>query len=226
MNYATYINKIEERNRNLISKLQESTEPKTIKFDKYELIVNPGVFDPSLGEGSQIMAKVKHLFNGESVLEIGTGTGALAILAAENAEKVVATDISKDAIDCAMVNITKHNLIDKIELRKGDLFSVINKAEIFDIIIFNPPFLNGSPESGIGHSYFDNGYNTLETFFLEVKAHLNPKGFIYLCFGGVGDVGYLNYLIERNGFKFQVVYSALINNLSFFIYQIILNNDD
>lgn len=221
MNYKEYKNNIEIRNRNLITQLNKVEEPKIVKFDNYELKVNPGVFDPSLGEGSQIMAKIKHLFVGEYVLEIGTGTGALAILAAENSKKVIATDISEDAIRCAQENISKYNLESKIELRHGDLFCPINEEEKFDVILFNPPFLNGNPKSKIDNSYFDNDYSTLELFFANVGQHLLPNGKIYLCFGGVGDVGYLNYLIKINGYFLELHIAEILNNLYFFVYRIL-----
>lgn len=221
MNYKEYKRNIEIRNKNLIAKLNEVGVPKLVKFDDYELIINPGVFDPSLGEGSQIMAKIKSLFSGEAVLEIGTGTGALAILAAEKSKKVIATDISEDALKCANENIVKYNLESKIEFRLGNLFSPIKEDEKFDIILFNPPFLNGNPKSNLDNSYFDNDYCTLKLFFTNVFGYLMPNGKIYLCFGGVGDVGYLNYLITYYGFGYEIVKSQNYNNLNFFIYRII-----
>lgn len=220
MNYKEYKNSIDKRNRNLIAKLNEVDNPKFVLFDNYELKVNPGVFDPSLGEGSQIMAKIKNLFVGETVLEIGTGSGALAILAAEKSKIVIATDISEDALKCAKENITKFNLESKIELRYGDIFSPLQKEEKFDVILFNPPFLNGVPNSNLEHSYFDHDYSTLETFFSNLKSHLKKDGKVFLCFGSVGDVSYLNYLISKNKLHFTVLLSEIINHLEFFIYQI------
>lgn len=220
MNYTTYRKNIEGRNKRLITNLSKTVKSKVVSFDKYELIINPGVFDPSLGEGSQIMAKIKHLFVGEDVLEIGTGSGALAILAAENANKVVATDISQEAINCANENFLKYNLNNKIELRKGDLFSVIDESEKFDVIIFNPPFLNGTPETILSRSYFDDCYTTLDTFISNAKRFLKEKGKIYICFGGVGDVGYLDFLIIQSRMDKSITCSQIINSLLFFIYEI------
>lgn len=220
MDYTTYRKNIEDRNKRLISNLSKTVESKVVRFDDYELIVNPGVFDPTLGEGSQIMAKIKHLFVGDDILEIGTGTGALAILAAENAKKVVATDISQNAIDCAKENISKYNLNYKIELRKGDLFNVINEGEEFDIILFNPPFLNGIPETNLEYSYYDNDYKTLDRFFSEASKHVKSSGAIIICFGGVGDVGYLDFIIQSNSFKKTAIKSKIIDSLHFFIYKL------
>lgn len=220
MNYKEYKNNIEIRNRNLITQLNKVEEPKIVKFDNYELKVNPGVFDPSLGEGSQIMAKIKNRFAGETVLEIGTGTGALAILAAEKSKKVIATDISEDAIRCAQENIAKYKLESKIELRQGDLLSPIHEEEKFDVILFNPPFLSGFPKSNLEYSYFDHDYSALGTFFSDLKSYLKKDGKVFLCFGSVGDVSYLNYLISKNNLLFITLLSEIINHLEFFIYQI------
>ena len=171
------------------------------------------------------MAEIKNLFFGEAVLEIGTGTGALAILAAEKSKSVIATDISEDAIGCARENIRINNLECKIELRLGNLFTPIQRDEKFDVVIFNPPFLNGTPSINLEHSYFDQDYVTLELFFKGIGTHLSPIGKIYLCFGSVGDVSYLNYLITTNGFKYALVTSNIINNLEFFILEIAKKNN-
>src|ERR1700748_1357314 len=75
-----------------------------------------------------------------SVLDLCTGSGFLAILAARhfpNAE-VDATDISKDALAVAARNVGDHGLEDRITLHRGDLFGPIGGTR-YDLIISNPP---------------------------------------------------------------------------------------
>jgi release factor glutamine methyltransferase len=207
------------RNQQLINKLENTVEPEIVTFDDYRIIVNPGVFNPAWGEGSRILAMVKQFYIGD-VLEIGTGSGAIAILAAEKANKVVATDISIDAIHCAKENIQNNNLEHKVSLRHGSIFDALSEDEQFDTIVINPPFLNGEVKKVIDFSYYDQDYKMLEDFFIGVKKHLKSTGNIYLCFGGVGDVGYLNYLIHINQLKAQLICSEYMSNLNFFVYRI------
>jgi methylase of polypeptide subunit release factors len=219
MSYNNYKQNIELRNQRLISKLEHAVEPEIVDFDDYQIIVNPGVFNPAWGEGSRILSMVKQFFVGD-VLEVGTGSGALAILAAERADKVVATDISLDAVNCAIENVKKYHLEHKVSVRHGSVFTPLAATEQFDTIFINPPFLDGEVRKMIDRSYYDQNYIVLEDFFAGVKKHLKPTGNIYLCFGGVGDVGYLNYLIHINQLQAQFVYSEYMNNLNFFVYKI------
>ena len=75
------------------------------------------------------------------VLEIGTGSGCIALSIAEafsNIE-VVATDISPDAIDVARLNTKAHGLEQRVEIIESDLFD--NVSGVFDLIITNPPYV-------------------------------------------------------------------------------------
>src|SRR6201995_2936581 len=79
----------------------------------------------------------------ESVLDLCTGSGCLAILAARhfpNAE-VDAVDISKDALAVAARNVGYHGLEGQIELHRGDLFEPIGDKR-YDLIISNPPYVD------------------------------------------------------------------------------------
>ena len=75
------------------------------------------------------------------VLEIGTGSGCIALSIAEAFSdiEVVATDISPDAIDVARMNTKAHGLEQQVEIIESDLFE--NVSGVFDLIITNPPYV-------------------------------------------------------------------------------------
>ena len=75
------------------------------------------------------------------ILEIGTGSGCIALSIAEAFSdiEVVATDISPDAIDVARLNTKAHGLEHKVEIIESDLFE--NVSGVFDLIITNPPYV-------------------------------------------------------------------------------------
>src|SRR6185312_6989495 len=79
----------------------------------------------------------------ESVLDLCTGSGCLAILAARhfpNAE-IDAVDISKDALEVASRNVGDYGLEDRLTLHRGDLFKPLG-GKLYDLIISNPPYVD------------------------------------------------------------------------------------
>jgi ribosomal protein L3 glutamine methyltransferase len=86
----------------------------------------------------------------ESVLDVCTGSGCLAILASRrfpNA-RIDAVDISRDALDVAARNIADYGLEDRVTLHRGDLFKPIGDAR-YDLIISNPPYVDQKGMAGL-----------------------------------------------------------------------------
>lgn len=75
------------------------------------------------------------------ILEIGTGSGciAVALALAFPDSRVVATDISADALAVAAVNVSRHGVADRVELVQADLFAGLQGQ--FDLIVSNPPYV-------------------------------------------------------------------------------------
>ena len=112
-------------------------------FWKDEFFVNHFVLDPRPETEGIVEESIKLIKNKHStikILDIGTGSGALAIsLAREftNAN-IIATDISEEAIKVANKNINNKKLNKQIQLRKITLDNINEK---FDLIVSNPPYL-------------------------------------------------------------------------------------
>ena len=116
---------------------------------------------------------------GRRFLEIGTGTGFIAIGAAFSGMEVYATDISDRALRCAKRNADMNGA--DVELIRADLFSGIKGK--FDVIAFNPPYL---PESGVDYGEIkraleseEGGSALLKRFLSQVMDHLNEGGRAY-----------------------------------------------
>ena len=93
-----------------------------------------------------------------TALDIGTGSGAIALsLAAEGEyERVVASDVSRDALDVARRNAAGVGTGDRVEFREGSLFDVVGEGERFDVIVSNPPYVAESERSGLAAEVVDH----------------------------------------------------------------------
>ena len=107
-------------------------------------------------------------------LDLGTGAGIHALLAAAHAERVVATDTNPRALNFARMN-ARLNGIENVSFRQGSFFEPV-AGEKFDLIVSNPPFII-SPESSL---MFQNpgmgGDAVSELMVRESPAHLDEGG--------------------------------------------------
>jgi len=184
--------------------LKSITEQIEIKILGYKFCVLSGMFAP-LWYDSTLLAKIvkKNTKQGDFVLDLGTGSGIMAAIAAKKASKVVAVDINPVALKCCHINIMNLKLDDKIKVFKSNLFSKLKNK--FDVIIFNPPFRWFKPRDMLEKSITDEKYKTLTKFLSEAKKHLKKKGRIILVFSNSGDLKYLEHLIERNRYKSKIL---------------------
>ena len=151
------------------------------------LLVTPSVFNPKLPRtGAFLAAHIDaQLIAGDAeVLDMGTGSGVCALFAARHAQRVVAVDVNAAAVRCARINTLLNHLEQKIEVRHGDLFAPV-AGERFDLILFNPPFLRGTPRDDRDRAWRSD--DIAERFAAGVRAHLKPHGsalVVLSSFGG------------------------------------------
>ena len=174
-------------------------------------------------EDSYLLAENLEVENGKSVLEIGTGSGIVAMYASKLTDKVTATDINFDAIQLAESNF-KANNIDNVELLFGNLFEPV-KDRKFDVILFNTPYLpteeGGVIEDNLNYA-FDGGLNgrkVIDLFLNEVKNHLNDGGIVQLIQSSLSDndetlnkldeLGFISEIAKKEHYFFEDI--VLIN---------------
>ena len=127
----------------------------------------------------------------KSVLELGTGSGAIAVtLACEWKEvHVTATDISEDAISMAKINAEKFNVQNKIHFLTSDWFENVKGA--YDLIISNPPYIGLTEQDEISAEVIKydpeialfagrDGLDAYRRIIPSLSKFLNPDGFVAL----------------------------------------------
>ena len=131
-----------------------------------------------------------------TVLDLCTGSGCLAILAAglfPDAE-IDAADLSAAALEVARINVDDHDLASHINILEGDLFEAV-EGRTYDLIITNPPYVAGAEvaaftpeyahEPTMAHLGGDDGLDLVRRILDEAARHLNPGGGL-LCEIGTG----------------------------------------
>jgi release factor glutamine methyltransferase len=140
---------------------------------------------------------------GERVLEIGSGLGLAAILAARAGARVVATDVLPDAVEAIRLNAALNGV--QVEARLGDCYAPV-AGERFDLICTNPPQMptppgrdRNDPEAAADNGGPD-GWAILDRVIADAGGHLRPGGrLVFSLFAFLGRKTAFAKL-ERQGF--------------------------
>jgi ribosomal protein L3 glutamine methyltransferase len=138
--------------------------------------------------GEQDFTLVDDVMDVERVLDLCTGSGCLAILAAKifPESKVDAVDLSPDALEVAKINVADHALEDRVKLFNGDLFKPL-KGKKYDLIISNPPYVDAEAMANLPEEYQaeprmalvgggDDGMDIVHRILKEAPKYLNEGG--------------------------------------------------
>jgi release factor glutamine methyltransferase len=186
------------KRRGLREPLQHITG--STSFCGHEITVNRHVLVPRpetemLAElGWQFLSTINH--QPSTCLDFCTGSGCIAIaLAAKCPEaKIVATDISSEALVLAKENAARNQVADRIEFRQGDGFAALANGAQFDLIVSNPPYIPSAEIATLEpevrdfdpRAALDGGADGLEFYRLiaaQAPAFLKPGGKIMVEFG-------------------------------------------
>jgi release factor glutamine methyltransferase len=156
---------------------------KRIQFRNQSFNVYEEVYEPA--EDTFLFAENLAVQEGERVLDVGAGCGLLGILAAKKASSVLAVDLNPYAIRCAKENAKLNGVHAAMGFVQASLFSALNPAVKFDLVMFNAPYLpseEGEAASWIGRAWAGgaNGREVVDRFIGEVPTYLNPAGRVLL----------------------------------------------
>ena len=178
------------------------------RIEGLELDVFPGVFHPRYFGSSAILARfVSSLaLKGKSLLDVGCGSGLIAICAARAGARATAVDINPEAVRCTIANSERNRI--HVDAQVSDLFSSLNGAR-FDVIAWNPPFLPGIARSAAESAFYGGpDFETIRKFSGEARAHLSSGGSIYTILSADIDVGRIEDMFRRQQFTVSRVLSA------------------
>ena len=162
-------------------------------FHNIELYVGPGVLIPRPETELLVeigLQEIARFHQGVTVLDLGTGSGAIALAIATAAPQalVMASDQSVEALEIAKLNAKALSLEARVRFVKGSWYEAIEVNRRFDIILSNPPYISyQDPHLMQGDLRFEpisaltdhaSGLTCLQDIIAGAKEHLNPNGLI------------------------------------------------
>ena len=147
------------------------------------------------------------------ILEIGTGSGCVAISIAARAPQctIIATDAQGPNLTLAKRNAVRHEVEHRIQFEHGDLFDVLSPADSpFDVICSNPPYVEVGAWNSLPRTIRDfedpkallagaDGLDVIRRFISGATAHLRPGGLLAFEMGQ-GQFGAVRDLLHRESY--------------------------
>lgn len=201
--------------------ITEYLRPLDLEIDLLDIKISlfEDVYPPELD--SFLLAKdlVEIVKKDHEVLDIGTGSGILAILAAKKGAFVVATDVHEGSVKCAEYNAFLNNV--KLDVRVGDIFNPIKGGDLFDVIVSNmtalPTPLDEQHDEYITRTVDagPDGRKYLDPLISQMPKYLKEEGYFITQHSNFTNIEKTKDRIERLGFKVELkIYECPIGKTS------------
>jgi release factor glutamine methyltransferase len=191
----------------------------------FRLSVRPTVFHPRFFISSERFAEFIDELDlaGKTVIDVGTGSGVLALAAARaGAANVIAADINPNAAISAAENARANGLGDRVTGIASNLLAAFAPRPLFDVILSSPPKHAGEPRDLADRGWHAGpAYRDVAALFDQARERLKPGGRIYVMVSSDSDLDLFGMRIEQAGFAARLAkeYSILIE--SFLLYELV-----
>jgi release factor glutamine methyltransferase len=152
------------------------------------------------------------------VLDIGTGSGCIAVAIAHRCRnaQVTAIDLSEAALTVARRNAARHSVANRIQFLHGDLFSPLPADAVFDVIVSNPPYISHDELAQLPVHIRDhepcsaldggpNGYSVFDRLIPGAANHLRPFGRLILEFGAEQEAGIRERIDSAGAYDLEAI---------------------
>jgi release factor glutamine methyltransferase len=171
------------------------------------LEIPPQVFHPRFFFSTQLLLQyiTTLQLDKKNFLELGCGSGLIAVTAAKKGAVVTATDINAIATEALKKNSLKNNVA--IEIIESDLFQNISKQQ-FDIIAINPPYYKKKPVTAKDYAWFcgEKG-EYFSTLFAALADYIHVNTEVLMVLFNGFDMKMIQIFAEKNNFVLNCVYS-------------------
>jgi release factor glutamine methyltransferase len=190
-------------------------ETKEIDLRGEAWIVLPNVFSPADSKSSLAHLDLIDFPVGGTFLEIGSGTGLIAVNAGlAGCSEVYATDLNPAAVENTALNAERFEVGNRVTSVHSDLFDALGGAPAFDMIYWHSNNVWAPPELGIEDlhelAYVDPGYEAHRRYFRDAGKYLTPGGRVFLAVSSRAGRPELDRLAAAEGQRFVSVKASTV----------------
>jgi release factor glutamine methyltransferase len=198
------------------------SKTRTYKYGRIRLKIPPGIFHPGFFFSTQLLIQYIDQFSlkGKTFLELGAGSGLIAIDASNKGATVMATDINPLVIE----HLKKNSSLNRVDLEVmlSDLFEAI-PVQSFDFIAINPPYYKRNPKTWADHAWHcgENG-EYFDRLFKQLPAYIHKDSQVIMILCDGCDIKMVEAAAASNHFRLrckQAKQSLLEKNFIFKIEQ-------
>jgi release factor glutamine methyltransferase len=188
----------------LLVKYLSST--RSYSYKSITLQIPPQVFHPRFFYSTRLLLRYLDSLQikQRSFLELGAGSGLIALWAAQKGASVTASDINPTAVEYLHINKLSNKA--NIRIIQSDLFDEIPEKK-FDFIAINPPYYKKNPQSFYDHSWYcgQNG-EYFKKLFSQLGKYIGSNSKVIMCLSEECDVMMIQADAMRAGFDLKLVY--------------------
>ncbi|GAB2831711.1 class I SAM-dependent methyltransferase [Ferruginibacter profundus] len=182
------------------------SKTRTYRYKDIRMSIPPEVFHPGFFFSTQLL--LQHInridVNQKQFLELGCGSGLIAMVAAKKNAIVTATDINTIAIEALKKNCVQNNVT--IKVITSDLFLNVPPQQ-FDIIAINPPYYKKQPVNAKDHAWLcgENG-EYFASLFATLAGYIHADSEVLMILFDGCDMEMIYAMAAKNNFKLTCVY--------------------
>ncbi|KAF9291010.1 hypothetical protein BGZ68_005431 [Mortierella alpina] len=190
----------------LIKQALSHHEVYTVTINGLSISIHPNVYSPLyFPESAWYAQQLEGIVNGKTFLEVGVGSGIIALHVARTGSKVYGVDINPDAVAITQKNFEMNGF--EGDIRQSDLFIALDHGTKVDYIFWNHPWQISSTvvEELRTEKTLDKGYEALSSYIRDGHTYLNDGGSILIGTSCYADLDSLNHIALRYGYGAVVV---------------------
>ena len=191
------------------------------RYYSLTLRIPPGVFHPAFFYSTRLLIQFLETqsVKGKKILELGSGSGLIAMLVSKRGAIVTASDINQTAVENGMENSRRNKL--SVSFVRSNLFQSLS-GQTYDMIIINPPYY---PKDPVGESqyawYCGKDFDYFHSLFDQLFLHLTTEGQAFMVLSDDCDIARIETIAHEASFQLKKVYEQRLWSEDNYIFELV-----